>query len=603
MRTIGTDVVVIDGDATGAGVVRDVAMRGYRTGLVERADLAQGTTGRYHGLLYSGGRYVVSDPRSATECAEENIILTRIHADAVDTTGGLFVSTPGDDPEFSDRFLAGAAASKVPAQEIPVAQALRQEPRLNPGITRAIAVADGLVDDWQMTWGAAVSAREYGAQILPYHEVTGIDRDDDQVRRVRTHDHKTGEDVNIDCTFIFDCGGPWSGKIAGLAGCHDVEVAPGRGIMIAMNHRLVNCVLNRCIYPTDGNILVSVHRRHHRHHRRQGHRRGPTPHPGQARAVMKEDNMPLQDKLIGQTVLNGQGDDPVRPHRERSAEQQAGAGGRGEDRRRPPRRSHADGAPHTFVGWMKKHKTPATPRTRGPVVFFHGCAGGYFEVETSIKTVQVLEHLGHEVIVPKQGCCGLAQQSNGLFDDATKSVLKLCDQLRTGGHDLTIASASGSCAGMLKHEAHEIMGVDAESLHDVGTRMREISEFLMELHQAGELPKDFARNDITVPYHAPCQLKSQGMGMPAITVMELIPGVKVIESGRACCGIAGTYGLKKEKYDIAQAVGQPLFDMVKEINEGIAVCDTETCRWQIEQGSGVKTVRPIWLVHKAYGLS
>ena len=123
-----TDVVVIGGGATGAGVVRDVAMRGYRTILLERGDLAQGTTGRYHGLLHSGGRYVVSDPRSATECAEENVILTRIHADAVETTGGLFVSTPGDDPEFPDRFLAGATDSKVPAQEISIAEALRREP-------------------------------------------------------------------------------------------------------------------------------------------------------------------------------------------------------------------------------------------------------------------------------------------------------------------------------------------------------------------------------------------------------------------------------------------------------------------------------------------
>ncbi|MGV8845355.1 anaerobic glycerol-3-phosphate dehydrogenase subunit GlpA [Tessaracoccus sp.] len=259
MRTIDTDVVVIGGGATGAGVVRDVAMRGYRTVLVDRADLAQGTTGRYHGLLHSGGRYVVSDPRSATECAEENIILTRIHADAVETTGGLFVSTPGDDPEFPDRFLAGAKASKVPAQEIPVAQALRQEPRLNPGISRAIAVADGSIDGWQMTWGTVNSAKAYGAKILPYHEVTGIVRDGEQVRQVRTHDHKTGEDVTIDCTFVINCGGPWAGEIAGLAGCHDVEVVPGRGIMIAMNHRLVNCVVNRCIHPTDGDIIVPVH--------------------------------------------------------------------------------------------------------------------------------------------------------------------------------------------------------------------------------------------------------------------------------------------------------------------------------------------------------
>ncbi len=323
----------------------------------------------------------------------------------------------------------------------------------------------------------------------------------------------------------------------------------------------------------------------------------------QARAVMKEDNMPLRDKLIGQTVLMGKVMTPFAPIANAAlnnklvrtvVEKTVGVH---RDAPMPTARTH------TFPGWVKKHQPPTTPRTRGPIVFFHGCAGGYFEVETSIKTLEVLEHLGYEVIVPKQGCCGLAQQSNGLFDEATKSVLKLCDQLRSGGKELTIVSASGSCAGMLKHEAHEIMGVDAESLHDVGTRMREISEFLLELHDAGELPTDFARNDITVPYHAPCQLKSQGMGMPAITVMEFIPGVKVIESGRACCGIAGTYGLKKEKYDIAQAVGKPLFDMVKETNEGIAVCDTETCRWQIEQGSGVKTVHPIWLIHKAYGLS
>lgn len=259
MKRIDTDVVVVGGGATGAGVVRDVAMRGYRTVLVDRADLAQGTTGRYHGLLHSGGRYVVSDPRSATECAEENVIVTRIHADAVETTGGLFVSTPGDDPEFPDRFLAGAAATGVPAEEIPVAQALRQEPRLNPGISRAIAVHDGSVDGWQMTWGAANSAKHYGAQVLTYHEVTKIVRDGDQVRQVHCLDRKSGEDVVIDCDFVVNCAGAWAGHIAAMAGCHDVEVVPGRGIMIAMNHRLVNTVVNRCVYPTDGDILVPVH--------------------------------------------------------------------------------------------------------------------------------------------------------------------------------------------------------------------------------------------------------------------------------------------------------------------------------------------------------
>ncbi|HNV11619.1 MAG TPA: anaerobic glycerol-3-phosphate dehydrogenase subunit C, partial [Propionibacteriaceae bacterium] len=290
----------------------------------------------------------------------------------------------------------------------------------------------------------------------------------------------------------------------------------------------------------------------------------------QARAVMKADNMPIRDRLITQTMLEGMimsplapvanaalGMKPVRYAIEKVV---------GVHRDAPMPTAHTQ----TLTKWLKKHKAPASPRTRGPIVFFHGCAGGYFEVETSIKTIEVLEHIGFEVLVPNQGCCGLAMQSNGLFEQARKQVLKLCADLRSAGRDLTIVSSSGSCAGMLKHEAHEILGVDDPSLIDVGVRMREMSEFLMELADAGELPTDFREIDVTIPYHQPCQVKAQGIGMPAVHLMELIPGVKVVESGQPCCGIAGTYGLKKEKYAIAQAVGKPLFDMVKATNPKLA---------------------------------
>lgn len=259
MRKLAVDVVVIGGGSTGAGVVRDVAMRGYSTVLVERADLGQGTTGRFHGLLHSGGRYVVSDPLSATECAQENAILSRIQAGAIETTGGYFVCCPGDDPAFADKFLAGAAATGVPAREVSVGEALRNEPRLNPGITRAIEVQDGTVDGWQLVWGAANSARHYGAEILTYHAVTKIDTADGAVTAVHCTDLKRGEDVVIETGFVLNCGGPWAGQIAAMAGAHPVDVVPGRGIMIAMNHRLVNRVVNRCIYPADGDILVPVH--------------------------------------------------------------------------------------------------------------------------------------------------------------------------------------------------------------------------------------------------------------------------------------------------------------------------------------------------------
>jgi len=323
----------------------------------------------------------------------------------------------------------------------------------------------------------------------------------------------------------------------------------------------------------------------------------------QARAVMKADHMPLRDKLIGQTVLMGKVMTPVAPiakaalHNKPIRKVMEAVVKVHEDAPMPPPQSQ------TFEGWFRKRPTPAGPFPRGPVVFFHGCAGGYFEVETSKKSVEVLEYLGYQVIVPKQGCCGLAQQSNGLFKGATKDVLKLCDDLRSAGKDLTIVSSSGSCTGMLKHEAHEIMGVEDERLKDVGTRIVDMMEFLLDLHEAGELPTDFAPIGMKVPYHAPCQLKSQGIGKPALEVLRLIPDLEVVDSGAVCCGIAGTYGLKKEKYEVAQAVGKPLFDMVKATSSELALCDTETCRWQIQKSSGVRTEHPIYLIHRAYGLS
>ncbi|MGL4649587.1 MAG: FAD-dependent oxidoreductase, partial [Caldilineaceae bacterium] len=135
MRQIQTEILVIGGGSTGAGVAWDAALRGFRVVLVEKRDLTHGTTGRYHGLLHSGGRYVVKDPRSAVECIAENRILRSTHAHCIEDTSGFFVVTPDDEGDFPDKFKAGCAATGVPCSEIPVAEALRREPMLNKRIS------------------------------------------------------------------------------------------------------------------------------------------------------------------------------------------------------------------------------------------------------------------------------------------------------------------------------------------------------------------------------------------------------------------------------------------------------------------------------------
>jgi glycerol-3-phosphate dehydrogenase subunit C len=92
------------------------------------------------------------------------------------------------------------------------------------------------------------------------------------------------------------------------------------------------------------------------------------------------------------------------------------------------------------------------------------------------------------------------------------------------------------------------------------------------------------------------------MGKPALDLFALIPELTVLESDSACCGIAGTYGLKSEKYDIAMAVGAPLFRQVRESSPEIAACDSETCRWQIAKATGVPSVHPVEVLYRAYGL-
>jgi glycerol-3-phosphate dehydrogenase len=253
-----TDVLVIGGGATGAGIAWDAALRGFDVVLADRADLAQGTSGRFHGLLHSGGRYVVKDPLAAEECIAENRVLREVAADTIEDTGGLFVTTPWDDPDYAGRFLEGARATGVPVEEIDPAEALEDEPRLNPRISRAFRVPDAGIDIWKTVWGLARGARDRGARILPYHAAVDVHREGDEVTGARLRDRRSGEEVDVDARVTVNATGAWAGQIAHLAGIETVKVLPGRGIMIAMNHRLVNTVVNRCQMPTDGDILVPI---------------------------------------------------------------------------------------------------------------------------------------------------------------------------------------------------------------------------------------------------------------------------------------------------------------------------------------------------------
>jgi glycerol-3-phosphate dehydrogenase subunit C len=140
----------------------------------------------------------------------------------------------------------------------------------------------------------------------------------------------------------------------------------------------------------------------------------------------------------------------------------------------------------------------------------------------------------------------------------------------------------------------------------VARQVYDLSEFLLLLHERGELQLDFKPIpglEGRLVYHAPCQQKAHNIGQPALDLFDLIPGLEVQMADAACCGIAGTYGFKTEKYQIAMDVGKPLFDQVRA--NGTAkpvICDSETCRWQITHATGARSVHPVQVLAAAYGL-
>lgn len=262
MKRIDTEILIIGGGATGTSIAWDASLRGFQVILVEKRDLTHGTTGRFHGLLHSGGRYVVKDPGSATECIEENRILRRTYAHCIEDTSGFFVVTPEDEGDYPEKFKAGCEATGVPCTEISIAEALRREPLLNPRSVRVFELPDGSADSFLATHATAQAARLAGAKILVYHEVIdliteGVDRDR-RMLGARVRNVTTGEDIEIRAQLTINATGAWSGRLGAMAGI-TINVIPGKGTMVAMNHRLTNTVLNRCKKPSDGDIIVPVH--------------------------------------------------------------------------------------------------------------------------------------------------------------------------------------------------------------------------------------------------------------------------------------------------------------------------------------------------------
>lgn len=245
-----TDVLVVGGGATGAGVARDLALRGLDVVLAERDGLAAGTSGRSHGVLHSGARYADSDPDDARECLRENRIIRRIAGECVAETGGLFVSLSADDPAYVRRKREACERVGIDVEECAPDRARDLAPGLSESAERVFEVPDAVVYPSRLVAATAAGARERGATIHTGTPLRELRVSDDRIVAA-----ELGGVGTVEPRFVVNATGAWARECAALAGV-EVRMRPTRGVMVAVESTGIDPVLNRCRAPADGDIVV-----------------------------------------------------------------------------------------------------------------------------------------------------------------------------------------------------------------------------------------------------------------------------------------------------------------------------------------------------------
>jgi len=248
----------------------------------------------------------------------------------------------------------------------------------------------------------------------------------------------------------------------------------------------------------------------------------------------------------------------------------------------------------TFRQWFRGHHSTGEKK----VAYFYGCYINTNEVDIGKATVEVLEANGFEVILPPQECCGLPMLGNGDFKGARKMGLKnvpsLLQTIRSG---LDITFSSTSCGHMIKHEYSRLLAIPGAE--EVAHHLFDLFEFLRNLRENGNLNTHFKELPLKVAYFAPCHLRSLGIGFPAIEILRLISGLQIDNIEADCCGLGGTFGFKKEKYEISQEIGKDLKETIDRLKPEIVLTDCEGCRMQIRHLTGLKVLHPIQILRDA----
>lgn len=252
-----------------------------------------------------------------------------------------------------------------------------------------------------------------------------------------------------------------------------------------------------------------------------------------------------------------------------------------------------------FETWFKRHAASKQAEFDKKVTYFHGCYANYNYPKLAKDLVKILNAAGYGVnLLEKEKCCGVALISNGFKDQAqSQAELNLSSIRKAVGRGEPVLTTSSTCTFTMRDEYEHILGLDNSDVRD---SIMLATKFLYTLIDEGRISLAFKEDyKKRIAYHTPCHMEKLGWAIYSTSLLRMIPGVDFLMLDSQCCGIAGTYGFKKEHYQDSQKIGESLFRQIQDSNVDLVATDCETCKWQIEMSAGVTVENPISIIADA----
>jgi FAD/FMN-containing dehydrogenase/Fe-S oxidoreductase len=235
--------------------------------------------------------------------------------------------------------------------------------------------------------------------------------------------------------------------------------------------------------------------------------------------------------------------------------------------------------------------------------YFVDTYANYNDHELGYAVLGVLRYNNIDVVLPKQRPVPLPAMVYGHAAAARRDLRYNCRHLAESAESnpgLKIVCSEPSAALALKMDLKHFVGDSRAAL--VAKSTVELMEYLLELFRAGRLRKAVNALDRRFIYHRPCHMLARGPESPSVELLRKMAGAEIDLLEAGCCGLAGTFGMQREKYALSMDIARPLAEALKKAPTRYVLTECAACKMQIEHISDCIVTHPVKVVAGLYGL-